>query len=1012
MTAESPVTIDPEVNAQELDALLAEIEAATLTKRDKGTRFETLIKDWLTKDPTYSDLFTKVQTFKEWAREHSDLVPNARDIGVDLVGTNADDGMFSAIQCKFYSRDAKVAKSEVDSFVAASGTNFFTKRFLVATNESWSSNVETQLNQLAVPVTLIPRQLLAASRIDWNAYRSFGKVVMQAKREPRPYQKEAIKAVEAGFKKNNRGKLIMACGTGKTFTSMKISESLVGEGGFMMFLVPSLALLSQTLTDWKQQCAFPIHAFAVCSDASTGKMDNEDVSSLTARSELAYPATTDAKSLAEKVKEALQRPGMTVIFSTYQSIGVVSEAQKSYGLPELKLIICDEAHRTAGGHHIDDPDAPFQRIHDDGFIKGEKRLYMTATPKIYGGKAKEQQVDGEAVLYSMDDESIFGPTFYTISFSQAVLNKCLVDYKVIVLTVEETVLQEHDKLDEYEAMAQGGLSVKNAAKVIGCWRALSKLDLQKDSSIADDLHMMKRAVGFAQVIDPDMEIPDKTSSKAFTNAFQQTVEEFRDKNFRDLHDKDPSYTREEYDKAYPLSCECRHIDGTMNATEKGELLSWLREEPAENVCKILFNVRCLSEGVDVPSLDAVVFLSPRKSQVDVVQTVGRVMRTAPGKQRGYVILPIVTPAGFEPASTINNCDDFETVWQVLNALKSINSDFGALVDGQRKIIDNDKIEVVCLTTNQINRKPKQAGGQGGGRQSGGGKSGRRRKKLTPQEEAQKREMEASLFQHDEILEEEIRSKIVKRVGNRREWGDWAESVGEICRAQIEQIRKTLDDPKNTASIAAFKEFRKEIQATLNGDMTDDEIIEMLGQHVVTKPILDALFTVTDEQGNVIYSFTERNPIAKAMTQMVDALDKDCMRVALRALDDFYKSVKLRTRLFKTAEDRQVLIKELFEKFFKVAFPKQQEKLGIVYTPIEIVDFINKSVTDILKKDVQHRPLRGGRAHSRSLHRDRDLPRAHDADRRHSHRKAPRQVRSRPPRKRDRATRLLRRVDES
>lgn len=210
-------------------------------------------------------------------------------------------------------------------------------------------------------------------------------------------------------------------------------------------------------------------------------------------------------------------------------------------------------------------------------------------------------------------------------------------------------------------------------------------------------------------------------------------------------------------------------------------------------------------------------------------------------------------------------------------------------------------------------------------------------------------MEASLFQHDEILEEEIRSKIVKRVGNRREWGDWAESVGEICRAQIEQIRKTLDDPKNTASIAAFKEFRKEIQATLNGDMTDDEIIEMLGQHVVTKPILDALFTVTDEQGNVIYSFTERNPIAKAMTQMVDALDKDSMRVALRALDDFYKSVKLRTRLFKTAEDRQVLIKELFEKFFKVAFPKQQEKLGIVYTPIEIVDFINKSVTDILKK---------------------------------------------------------------
>lgn len=792
------------------------------------------------------------------------------------------------------------------------------------------------MQNVTPPIQLVRRSMLASSRINWSVYLNTGKVVQQKKRTPRKYQEEAIQRVIEGFKTNNRGKLIMACGTGKTFTSMKIAEKMEGNNGFVMFLVPSLALLSQTLTDWKRQCAFPIHAFAVCSDATTGKADLKNVDEITSASDLSYPATTKADRLAEEVKKARSKTGMTVIFSTYQSIEVVSEAQHKFGMEEIGLIICDEAHRTAGGHYQDESDAPFQRIHSDDFIKGKKRLYMTATPRIYGDLVKEQKNNGEVVLYSMDDEQIYGPTFHTITFSQAVALGSLVDYKVIVLSVEENLLKER-ALSDYELVQAGGLPVKHAAKVIGCWRALSKLDLQDEVSMSDDRQPMRRAVGFAQIIEPNIKYLDRTSSKRFTENFESTIEEFKNQQFKELSKKDKNLSREAYDLAYPLKCETRHIDGSMNATEKDALLNWLREEPEENVCKILFNVRCLSEGVDVPSLDAVLFLSPRKSQVEVVQTVGRVMRVSPqtGKKRGYVIIPIVTPAGLDPSVALNNNADFDVVWQVLNALKSIDTEFGAIVDGQRNIIDSSKIEVVCVTNQKLNKKakkdPRKISTKGSkGRNSDG-------------------EQGVLDFNHDEILEQEIRARIVKRVGNRREWGDWAEDVGKICQLQIKHINDVLKDPTKTKSREAFESFKKELKATLNDSLTDDEIVEMLGQHVVTQPILDALFTIQTSEGTS-YEFSKQNPIAIAMTSMMDSLDKESMKLATKSLADFYRSVRNRTRTIKTSADRQLLIKELFEKFFKAAFPKQQEKLGIVYTPIEIVDFINQSVADLLKKE--------------------------------------------------------------
>lgn len=215
-------------NESAFEALLESIkQASNNIKRDAGTRFETLIKDWLTQDQSYCDLFSKVETFEEWASSHPELEQSGKDIGIDLVATLEDDpDAFAAIQCKFYDKDAVVPKSGVDSFIAASNRDYFKQRYIITTNENWSENALTEMQNVTPPIQLVRRSMLASSRINWSVYLNTGKVVQQKKRTPRKYQEEAIQRVIEGFKTNNRGKLIMACGTGKTFTSMKIAEKM------------------------------------------------------------------------------------------------------------------------------------------------------------------------------------------------------------------------------------------------------------------------------------------------------------------------------------------------------------------------------------------------------------------------------------------------------------------------------------------------------------------------------------------------------------------------------------------------------------------------------------------------------------------------------------------------------------------------------------------------------------------------------------------------------------------
>jgi predicted helicase len=599
-----------------LQKILAAYRATSQTERKKGTYFEELIRTYFRFEPSYADLYSDVWLFADWAKAHGF---SAKDTGIDLVAKTHGTEEFHAIQCKCYAEDYRVRKADIDSFFTASGQKPFTQRIIVTTTNDWSENAENSLVGQTPPVYKIDLQALEDSQIDWAKYQPTSAPALKEKKELRKHQGSAKTNVLLGFKSADRGKLIMACGTGKTFTSLKIAEDVAGPGKITLFLVPSLNLLSQTLTEWTQESAIPLHSFAVCSDAEVGKKRSKDEDIVeTFAHELRYPATTDAKRLAHELKKRHDAQHMSVIFSTYHSLDVISRAQHLYGLPEIDLVICDEAHRTTGATFESDLESNFVRIHDNEFIRAAKRLYMTATPRIYADSAKATAEKDNVAICSMDDETLYGKQFHVITFSEAVELKLLTDYKVLVLTIDAAHVSS--RIQDLLKDGNNQLKVDDAARIIGCWKALAKQGLADD--LSHDPEPMKRAVAFCQVIERHKGGKvHKVSSKQISSMFSAVVNAYQDQEDSDNH----------------LLCEAAHVDGAMNAAEKEEKLNWLKAAIPENTCRILSNVRCLSEGVDVPALDAVLFLTPRNSQVDVVQSVGRVMRRTPdGKKKlGY-----------------------------------------------------------------------------------------------------------------------------------------------------------------------------------------------------------------------------------------------------------------------------------------------------------------------------------------------------------------------------------------
>ena len=534
-------------------------------------------------------------------------------------------------------------------------------------------------------------------------------------------------------------------------------------------------------------------------------------------------------------------------------------------------------------------------VHRDDRLLARKRLFMTATPRLYDESSKKAEED-DAILCSMDDPDLYGEEFYRIGFGEAVEKGLLTDYKVLILTLNEDDIPPG--VQSMIASSQHEINTDDASKLIGCINALSKRVVGDDGSIkSTDPEPMKRAVAFCSNI--------KVSEK-ITDTFNDAGDIYLDELDEDA-------------RSGMVRVSSKHIDGSMNAPQRDELMSWLRSTSGEtDQCRILTNVRCLSEGVDVPSLDAVMFLSPRNSQVDVVQSVGRVMRRAPGKKYGYIIIPVVVPSDVSAEKALEDNERFKVVWTVLNALRAHDDRFNATVN---KIDLNKRRPDNIL----VGRPEHIFDGEGG---------------MVHEPNSPYGDIGRQLSLHFGELQNAVYAKLVEKVGDRRYWDNWAKDVGQIAERQVNRITKLVHSEGEHAK--AFKSFMDGLHKNINPSITENEAIEMLSQHIITGPIFDALF-----QG---YDFVRENPVSRAMEDMLSLLEEQAFEKDAESLQAFYASVKKRAEGIDNAEGKQRIIIELYDKFFKTAFPKLVEKLGIVYTPVEVVDYIVHSVDDLLKQE--------------------------------------------------------------
>lgn len=875
--------------------LLDQLYFSSTSKTDKGTKFERFTQSFLQTDPLWSEQFEKVWMWDQWPERWGP------DTGIDLVAERRDGGRV-AIQCKFYDPSHRVSKTDIDKFLSASGRGGFTERIVVSTTTQWGSNAEAAIREQMIPVRRIGLEDFELSRINWDLFDPETPTVLElaGASDLRPYQRTAIDQVTKGFVDNDRGRLIMACGTGKTFTSLRLAEETAGAGGSVLFLVPSIALLSQALREWSNNTTVGISPMAVCSDAKVtrGRKSNDDTPEISVV-DLALPATTDPNRLAQRMKDNhTSGECMRVVFATYQSIDVVAQAQNIAGLEPFDLVICDEAHRTTGATLVGSEESAFVRVHDSDYVKASKRLYMTATPRIYDDASKAKAGKAQAVLASMDDECVYGPEFYRLGFGDAVQMGMLTDYKVLILTVNQETVGEAMQ----DAFAQDGeLTLDDATRLIGCWNGLAKRG-DAEHSFDLDPQPMRRAVAFAK---------DIKASKRVANQFTDVVASYIDNH----EDESPEEL---------LDVEAKHVDGLMNAMERTELLDWLKEDTEDNSCRVLSNARCLSEGVDVPSLDAVMFLNPRRSVVDVVQSVGRVMRLAKGKKYGYIILPVVVPVGVAPEKALDDNKNFQVVWDVLQALRAHDERFDAMVNKVELNKTRDK-KIDVIGVGFPGDEDGSSSGPNPGTDSSLGAQGT---------------LDLRLSQMDE-LRDAIYARMVKKVGSRTYWDQWAKDIAVIAQTHMTRIAALVDNPETAAS-QQFEVFLDALRRNLNEAITRDGAIEMLAQHMITKPVFDALF-----EG---YAFTDRNPVSQVMDRMVNSLTQMHVDAESASLEKFYESVRLRAAGIDNAEGKQKIITELYESFFKNAFPRAADAMGVVYTPIEIVDFILRSVNDVLKQE--------------------------------------------------------------
>ena len=856
------------------------------TPQARGKAFERLMQQAFRCHPDLygPQRFKNVWRWMEWPDRQAHGYGG--DIGIDLVAEQTIEagGGLCAIQTKAYI-DGRIDKAAVDSFISASSGSPFSARLLVLT-APMTAQARTMVEQAVPRCEVLHRSDLDSWPINWVECLddpSRMRFAPRPRHTPKPFQREAVTKVLEGLQEHDRGRLVLPCGTGKSVVSLWIAERFAGTGGRVLYLVPSIALMNQTMREWARQRHpdVPHRYIGVCSDTRAGHTA-EDAPLV----ELAMPVTTDPQRIAEQLGLA-ESEAMTVVFCTYQSLSLIADAQSEGGLfgaaPEFDLVLCDEAHRTTGIEDSATPKTaksakrtitPFSFIHDPDAVRAAKRLYMTATPRVYteAARSRVEQAAGGFDLYSMDDSAVYGPEMYRMSFGAAVEGGHLTDYKVLVVAVAENPVL--DAFDNIRVADDRAFRIHDAVCFAGCWDGLADPTTVaaegRVTGAVSPRHSAKRAIAFTNRIRKSRLVED------YWNPVIEAVSAA-------VHG--PAMA----DDIDLLECEVRHVDGSKNALERADTIAWLRAGDPGGGCRIVTNARCLTEGIDVPALDAVIFLEPKQSQIDVIQAVGRVMRRAEHKQVGYVILPVVVPSG---ASLLDDRvlsgSDFKAVWKVLKALRS----------------HDERLDVEINTADLTGRPPITVLPSGLCK-----KCGKATKECECSPSEHNAESSVGKAEQQRIpFEHAVASQLVKACGDRQYWDRWGREVARITGTITEHVKSAV---KANADLAEkFDRFAEQMEATIGGSLPSGDLSTLVAQHVVTMPVFDALFAGS--------GFADRNPISAALNELLDEFKSEDIRLRDETveLDRFYESVRNRLSGAADSDARLKIMLEVYESFFK------------------------------------------------------------------------------------------------
>ncbi len=623
---------------------------APLGTKAKGDAFERLVQIYLQIDPRHKTKLKRVWLLKELPTHLKNYLKlRSQDQGIDLVAETKS-GEYWAIQCK-YREDDKISLSlrEIATFLSTS--------FTVCRHISYGL-VCTTAGRLTHKVAGAERigicasdEWLSLSEEFFDEARLFLKKrpIRIKVKSPRPHQRRAIQNAVDHFikKKNTRGKLIMACGTGKSLAGYWIAEALKAKT--ILVVVPSLALIKQTLDSWLREVIAKnkdVEWICVCSDETVGKFDSD--SAIFSTSELGIPCHTNPKEIAHWLQKTNGQK--RVIFTTYQSGKPLSQAVRKEKTV-FDLGIMDEAHKTVGAK-----DKDFARLLFDKNVRIKKRIFMTATERRYKGDSDQ--------IISMDDEAIYGETFELLSFKKALESKppILSDYRIITVDVTRSEVERLIKNRAFVRPDKGNwdsaLTAQDFASLVALRKAVKKYGIKH------------------------------------TISFHGSIE--RAKTFKDHEDSltkiIPSFGK----------LDTFHVSGKLPTSERKNII----QEFCKSKRSLVTNARCLTEGVDIPEVDGVLFADPKQSTIDIVQASGRAMRRAKGKKLGYIIIPLLTKDN-ATIEEVAESGEFKAVLAILRALAANDDriiEFFRSISQKRKSKSGKLTDLVEIITSRLNTK--------------------------------------------------------------------------------------------------------------------------------------------------------------------------------------------------------------------------------------------------------------------------------------------------------------------